>query len=282
MLVLRTSATRVLDARDLDEVRALVSRDPVSDVFVASRLDAGGLDPWRLGAEVWGYGERGRLESACYAGANLVPVQASSEAVKAFAERARRQGRRCSSIVGPAPAVEELWQLLQPHWGWAREVRPRQPVMAIDDDPSVEPDPDVRLVEPGEIDTLLPACVAMFTEEVGVSPLAGDGGALYRARVEELIAHGRAWALVQDGEVLFKAEIGAATSQVCQVQGVWVHPSLRGRGRGTAGTAAVVEQARATVAPIVSLYVNDFNLAARRAYEKVGFAQVGTFASILF
>jgi predicted GNAT family acetyltransferase len=271
-----------LDARDLDEVRALVSRDPVCDVFVASRLDACGLDAWRLGAEVWGFGERGRLESVCYSGANLVPVQASPDAVRAFADRARRQGRRCSSIVGPAVAVDELWALLQPHWGWARDVRSRQPVMAIDDEPALDPDPDVRLVEPHELETLLPACVAMFTEEVGISPLAGDGGVLYRARVGELIAQGRAWARIQDGAVLFKAEVGAATREVCQVQGVWVHPSLRGRGVGTAGTAAVVEQARESIAPIVSLYVNDYNHAARRAYEKVGFREVGTFASILF
>ena len=280
--MLRTSQTRVLDARDLDEVRDLLSRDPVSDVFVASRLDSCGLDAWRLGAEVWGFGERGRLESVCYSGANLVPVQATPEAVRAFADRARRQGRRCSSIVGPAVAVDELWSLLQPHWGWARDVRSRQPVMAIDDEPALDPDSEVRLVKPHELELLLPACVAMFTEEVGISPLAGDGGVLYRARVEELIAQGRAWARIQDGAVLFKAEVGAATSEVCQVQGVWVDPSLRGRGVGTAGTAAVVEQARESIAPIVSLYVNDYNLAARRAYEKVGFSQVGVFASILF
>lgn len=280
--MLRTSATRVLEARDLEEVRALVGRDPVADVFVASRLETCGLDAWRLGAEVWGFGERGRLEAICYSGANLVPVQAGPDAVKAFADRARRQGRRCSSLVGPSTAVEEMWQILQPHWGWAREVRPRQPLMAIDDEPAVDPDPGVRPVEPHEIDLLLPACVAMFTEEVGVSPLAGDGGALYRARVEELIAQRRAWARIQDGSVLFKAEIGAATREVCQIQGVWVHPSLRGRGMGTSGTAAVVEQARRSVAPVVSLYVNDYNVAARRAYEKVGFAQVGVFASVLF
>lgn len=280
--MLRTSATRVLDARDLDEARAVLRRDPVSDVFVASRLDAGGLDPWRLGAEVWGYGERGRLEALCYSGANLVPVQASGDAVRAFAERARRQGRRCSSIVGPSAAVDELWQILQPHWGWARDIRPRQPVMAIDDDPAVEPDPDVRLVRPHELELLLPACVAMFTEEVGVSPLTGDGGALYRARVEELIGLKRAWARFDHDRVVFKAEIGATTADVCQVQGVWVDPALRGRGIGTTGTAAVVEQARAQIAPVVSLYVNDFNLPARRAYEKIGFAQVATFASVLF
>ncbi|MDQ3054761.1 MAG: GNAT family N-acetyltransferase, partial [Actinomycetota bacterium] len=38
----------------------------------------------------------------------------------------------------------------------------------------------------------------------------------------------------------------------------------------------------AEVAPVVSLYVNDFNAAAKAAYARVGFAQVGTFASVLF
>ena len=280
--MLRTSSTRVLDGRDLDDARELLSRDPVADVFVASRVDVAGLDAWRLGAEVWGYGERGALESLCYAGANLVPVGASPEALRAFAERARRQGRRCSSIVGEASAVDQLWRMLAPSWGRARDVRADQPLLALDGPPLLASDPDVRLVERHELDLLLPACIAMFTEEVGVSPLTGDGGALYRSRVAELIAQRRAWARIQDGAVLFKAEVGAATAAVCQVQGVWVHPLLRGRGLGSAGTAAVVTQAQQSLAPVVSLYVNDYNLGARRSYEKVGFVQVGTFASVLF
>jgi predicted GNAT family acetyltransferase len=122
----------------------------------------------------------------------------------------------------------------------------------------------------------------MFTEEVGVSPLAADGGSMYRARVQELIEHELAWARIEDGRVLFKAEVGCFTEHACQVQGVWVHPSLRGLGLGTTGTAAIVDHARATVAPVVSLYVNDYNESARRAYAKVGFREIGTFASILF
>ncbi len=280
--MLRTASTRVLDSRDRAAVLDLLRVDPVLDVFVASRVQAAGLESWRLGAELWGYGPAGRVEALCYSGANLVPVQAGADAVRAFAERARRQGRRCSSIVGPADAVADLWQLLEPSWGPAREVRARQPLLAIDGPPALPADPRVRPVRVDELDVLLPACVAMFTEEVGVSPMAGDGGALYRARVRELIAQGRAYARIEDGRVLFKAEVGAATGTTCQVQGVWVDPALRGRGLGSAGTAAVVDLARRQVAPVVSLYVNDFNAAARRSYERVGFTRVGTCASILF
>src|SRR5205085_3116078 len=124
-----------------------------------------------LGAEMWAYGERGRIDALCYSGANLVPVQASSEAVRAFADRARRQGRRCSSIVGPARPVLEMWRQLKRSWGPAREVREVQPLMAIEGPPQAEADPEVRLVAPEEIDVLMPACIDMFTEEVGVSPL---------------------------------------------------------------------------------------------------------------
>ena len=40
--------------------------------------------------------------------------------------------------------------------------------------------------------------------------------------------------------------------------------------------AAVVEAIRAEIAPVASLYVNEWNLSARRAYEKAGFAETGT------
>lgn len=280
--MLSTTALRLLRDADLPDVLALLARDPVSDVFVASRVAAVGLEPHRLGGEMWGHVVDGRLESLCHAGANLVPVQATPEAVEAFAQRARRQGRRCASIVGERSSVEAMWRALEPAWGPARDVRTCQPLLAIDQDPLVAPDPAVRRVRPEEIDLLVPACVAMFTEEVGVSPAGVDGGALYRSRVAELIRSGRAYARIEEGRVVFKAEVGSATEDACQVQGVWVPPGLRGQGRSAPGMAAVVAAARRDIAPVVSLYVNDYNLAARACYRRVGFTERGAFMSVLF
>lgn len=280
--MLRTSASRVLDDSDRDEVLALLDTDPVANVFVASRVRSVGLNPARLGGQMWGFGPRGALVSLCYAGANLVPINAGPEAVHAFADRARKQGRRCSSIVGPADAVGQLWERLEPHWGRARAIRWAQPVMATSRRPPVPADPLVRRVRPEEFEILLPACVAMFTEEVGVSPNLGDGGALYRTRVSELIRIGRSYARIEGGRVVFKAEIGAVTPQACQIQGVWVHPDLRGRGYAVSGMAAIVEAALDCFAPVVTLYVNDFNHSARAVYRRVGFHEVDTFMSVLF
>jgi hypothetical protein len=71
--VLRTSPVRILDDRHLDDAIAILDADPVSNVFVSSRVHVAGLDPGRLGAQMWGYHRDGRLTALCYSGANLVP-----------------------------------------------------------------------------------------------------------------------------------------------------------------------------------------------------------------
>jgi hypothetical protein len=272
---------RVLTSRHLPELRVLVDRDPIAHCFVAARL-ADPMDTWSIGGQVWGWFEQGRLRSALYTGANLIPVETTPLARANLADHARRLGRRCSSIVGPAAEVLDLWRLLAPAWGPAREVRANQRLMATAQPAARTGHPGLRPLAPDELDLLMPAAIAMFTEEVGVSPVAHGGGPAYRARLAEIVRAGRALAVVEDGRIVFKAEVGSATPQVCQVQGVWVDPALRGRGLGVAGMAAVVEHARAHIAPVVSLYVNDYNRPAVAVYERVGFRTVGSFATVLF
>lgn len=278
----RVATLRVLGVADLPAAAEYLAADPVANVFVASRIEGALGHSWRLGGELWGFGEGRKWSGLCYAGANLVPNSADPDALAAFAERAMRRGRRCSSIVGPREQVLSLWAALEDSWGLPREVRDDQPLLAISDDPSGDGDSLVRPVREDELDVLLPACIDMFTEEVGVSPIASGDGSLYRARVRELVLAGRALARIENDRVLFKAEIGSVSSRACQVQGVWVHPELRGRGLAAPGLTRVVRHARQRFAPTVSLYVNGYNEPARRAYERVGFVRQGTFATVLF
>ncbi|MGO3140275.1 MAG: GNAT family N-acetyltransferase, partial [Galactobacter sp.] len=66
-----------------------------------------------------------------------------------------------------------------------------------------------------------------------------------------------------------------------QIQGVWMHPDRRGMGLAESRVADVIALAL-KVAPITSLYVNDYNERALRTYRSVGFRQVGEFATVLF
>ena len=121
----------------------------------------------------------------------------------------------------------------------------------------------------------------MFTEEIGISPAQAGMTSSFESRVRELVAAGRAYVHMVDGEVVFKAEIGSVAHGVCQVQGVWVRPDCRGIGVGTAGMASVVDAALRTVADVVSLYVNHHNSTALSAYRRVGFSEHALFASVL-
>jgi len=283
----RSGSLRVLTGADAPALLRLCDRDPVANLFVSARLVGVAARPGAdLGGQVWGWFEDGELVSACWAGANLVPVEATPAALDAFAAHARREGRRCSSLVGPAEAVLGLWSRLEPHWRGVREVRARQPLMVCDGPPAVAPDPAVRRATLRELDLVVPACVAMFTEEIGYAPAPPDGGGAYRARVAELVSTGRSFARIDAGprgpEVVFKAELGAVSPTVVQVQGVWVAPHRRGEGLSAPGMAAVVEAARADGVETVSLYVNDYNTKALAAYRRVGFREVGDFATVLF
>ena len=277
--VLRLAGARLLDDRDRGAVRAALDADPIATCMVAARVELAGLAPWRLGGEMWGAGSR--YDGLCFSGANLVPLQGSRSALRSFADRARRHGRGCSSIVGRAELVLPLWQELSGHWSPPREVRADQPLMVLAGPPAVAADALVRPVRMHELDHYLPAAIAMFTEEVGIDPRAGDNGVGYRARVAELVNAGRAFARFEGDQVVFKAEIGALSRQVGQIQGVWVHPACRGRGLGTVGTAAVADRL-AGMGRVSSLYVNGFNTVARRAYTRIGFEQVASFATVLF
>ncbi|HEY8456912.1 MAG TPA: GNAT family N-acetyltransferase [Actinopolymorphaceae bacterium] len=277
-----TERARLLRQKDMRAIRRVVDADPVTNAFVDARIRAAGSDVRRIGGELWGYSERGRLVSLCYSGANLVPVCATPAAVRAFAERAIRTGRHCSSLWGPRDAVAPLWEELEPEWGPARGVREEQPFLVMRDMPLVEPDPLVRRASLDDFHAIYEASVAFFTEELGVSPEIHEGDGSYRARVAQLLRSGRSFARIEDGRVVFKADIGIATPHSFQIQGVWVRPDRRGEGLAAPGVAAVVLAGLREVAPVATLYVNSFNIAARRAYARVGFTQATTFMTVLF
>ncbi|GAA3337807.1 GNAT family N-acetyltransferase [Amorphoplanes nipponensis] len=273
---------RQLGESERATVERILDQDPYAGAQIAERVAAHGLNWWRSDGRIYGYGTGRRVESICWSGAHLVPVCTTPAAVSAFADLLGAEPRICSSIIGRSDAVLELWDRLGGHWGPARDVRPHQPLLVADREAPVAPDPEVRLVQPDEVEQLFPAAVAMYTEEVGVSPLLDDGGRGYKRRISDLVRSKRAYARFVGDRVVFKAELAIVTRRTTQVQGVWVDPEFRGRGLAAGAMAAVLRDALRRVAPTVSLYVNDYNAPARRLYARCGFVPNGSFATVLF
>lgn len=286
--------------RDLDAARAICVADEVANVVPLMHVEAAaatGSVPHGL----WAVRRRGRhnpgLAGVLWCGANLTVVIAETEdrddVLAQVAQSLVSRITRPAAMVGAADITLDLWGRVEPWWGPARAIRPTQVSMAIDSDP-VPPPVDagrdiglepLRQATMADYPMLLPAAAHMFTGEVGYDPLR-HGRAAYEDRLQHLVRLGRSF--IQLGmvggrrDIIFKAEVGIVGGRVAQVQGVWVHPLLRGRGLSKVGMAALVPRVRAELAPVVSLYVNDFNAAAVAAYRAVGFREVGTFATVMF
>ncbi len=278
--MLTASFARTLGPGHASQVARVLQADPISSCMVAARFEQVGMNEAAMGGQFWGVG--GGRDGLLFAGASMVPLAGDNAAMRSFAHVAARRGRKCATILGPAELVLPLWERLEPRWGPARDVRSDQPLMSCQAEPFGPLDPHVRLVRPDELDAYFPSAVAMFTEEVGVDPRAGDNGRGYRSRISELIGARRAYARFDGETVMFKAEVGSLSHNVALIQGVWVHPQLRGRGLAAPAMASVVRAIQRDMRRVPSLYVNQYNHAARRTYDRIGFRQVGTFASVLF
>ena len=260
---------RVLGPGDVAEALELIAADPVVNVFADYRTRITQLDPRWLGGEMWGYYEGDKLVSMCHVGANLVPVNATPGRVRRLRRAGATSGPRSSTIVGPQESVELLWAGLEEHWPPPRDLRWDQPHLVATQRRrrcGTTPWCGVRRRRRGTSSTR-PAW-RCTPRRSGSRPELDGGRDLYRARVEQLIGRGWSFSRIEDGRVLFKAEVACATPNACQIQGVYVDPELRGQGLAAAGMAAVVDICLREIAPAVSLYVNAHNLPARAAYAQ--------------
>lgn len=269
----------------IDKARAVefLAKDPVNSVLARTSIDRMGMG---ASSAIGLFDSRvNQITALAWDSGNLIPLGFDEEGLDLLADSVLGRGRICSSLVGPADQVLGLWERVEFDWGPAREIRARQYSMTIENPPAVAGDPGVRPARLEELPLVLPASIAMFTEEVGYDPMSF--GNTYMHRANGLIRAGMTYIKLgptADGagqRVIFKADVGALAGGVAQIQGVWVAPDMRGRGLASAGMASVVRQVHATFIPLISLYVNDYNVSAVQVYQRVGFKVVGEWATVL-
>lgn len=267
--------------RDADRGKAVefLEQSPVENLFLLSRIDNWGLDRRRLGRLI-AFERGGEIAGLCLDGGTVFVTGNDPDALPYFVLELGRW-RRCSSIVGPSfPALGlfvGLAQRWREQWGQVSNVRRKQPLMLLDGAPAVEADPRVRKITRTDFQSYLDASVDMYTDEIGSSPFKFGPGyeSFALARVDE----GDAYGIVEDGEVIFKADLGPRHDGQVQLQGVWLKHELRGRGVSAAMLAGMLQQVLEKYQR-VSLYVNDFNIPAIRAYERLGFRSVGALSTV--
>ncbi|WP_129662097.1 GNAT family N-acetyltransferase [Rothia uropygialis] len=295
---------RPLTVDDTESLLGLINQSPVANLFPLEHYERIGLprpsfltrmhsaSPF-LGvfepSEEMGRTELSELTGAVWFGANLVPIRLERHHFSRVADYILRTHKKPASLFGPAEFVMPLWELIRGGLPRPFDIRPQQPLMSLVDHETarrvahretttgLSP---VRWAVPSDLEELLPASVSMFTEEVGYSPMEHNPEG-YSQRVLETVRSGRTVVATDTrGKVIFKTDLGLAAQDMCQLQGVWLAPRLRGQGLSESFMAQACELI-APRFPRISLYVNDYNGPARALYRAVGFQQVGTFSTIL-
>ena len=274
-----TPRLRALGGADRREALDFLAESPIENLFLASKIDAYGIDRRRLG-NVHAFERDGRITSLLLDGGTVFVAGFDPDALPAFVGQLGPI-RRCSSILGPAVSVLGLFVGLAERWrgawGSVSNVRKRQPLMLLENLPEVEPDPRVRLLTRDDYDTYLTASVHMYTDEIGSSPFKYGSG--YERFVMQRLQDRDAYGIVEDGKVIFKADLGPKLGPQAQLQGVWMEPSLRGTGLSAPALSAMLRLAMKRY-PQISLYVNDFNAPAIKSYQRLGFTEVGALATV--
>jgi len=129
--------------------------------------------------------------------------------------------------------------------------------------------PGLRLATSAELDLVTKVHAELASEETGVNPLAVDPNG-FRMRCARRIHQDRVWVNVEDGRLLFKADVITQLKEVTYLEGVYVAPEERGNGFGAACIRQLTNQLLED-SKSVCLLIKEQNAAAGACYRKAGY-----------
>jgi predicted GNAT family acetyltransferase len=98
-----------------------------------------------------------------------------------------------------------------------------------------------------------------------------------RANVQDNLERGHTWILEEDERPVSTSSFNTATAEIVQIGGVWTPPELRSRGYGRAAVAVSLLAVREEGVHTAILFTGEENIPAQKAYEGLGFRQIGDY-----
>ena len=258
-----------LRGENKQEVLAFLAERPLHTVVMAGHIRDNGLESElnRGQFHACRNGE-GRLEGVALIG-HATLVEARSEAALAAFARLAQSCPDAHLIMGEQERIERFWHYYAKPGQLPRRVcrelllEQRWPVEAL------EPVPGLRLASLAELQEVMLVQGEMAFQESGINPMKVDLPG-FSLRCSRRIEQGRVWVWMEDGRLIFKADVISDTPEVIYLEGIYVNPDVRSRGYGArcmSQLARVLLQRTNSL----SILVNEQSQRAAAFFDRTGF-----------
>ena len=267
-----------LTNNDETEVLKFLAQRPIHTVAMMSLIHDNGISsPFNRGAF---YGCRdltGQLEGVALVGHATLMETISDRALAALAQVARE----CPSthlIMGEKERVADFWSHYS-ETGRRQRLACREWLFELTW--PVEARASVVGLRPAttsELELVMPIQAQLAFNESDIDPMLVDPQG-FRERCLRRIEQGRTWVVIEDGELIFKADVISKTAEVIYIEGVWLRDDCRQQSLGTRFMSELMRRLLKDTKSIC-LLVNETNKQAHGFYRKCGFHFRATYETI--
>jgi ribosomal protein S18 acetylase RimI-like enzyme len=270
--------TERLANSDAAEVLEFLSQRPIHTVAMMSLIrDNGIVSPFNRGTFYGCRDLNGQLEGVALVGHATLMETVSDRALAALAQVAR-ECPNTHMIMAEKERVAEFWshysqaghrqRLACREWlfelSWPIEAR--------------EHAEGLRPATTQELDLVMPVQAELAFAESGVNPMQIDPQG-FRERCLRRIEQGRTWVVVDNGGLVFKADVISKTPEVIYLEGIWLREDHRQQNVGTRLMSELMRRLLKETNSIC-LLVNETNEWAQGFYRKCGFHFRATYETI--
>lgn len=270
--------THQLANRHTSEVLDFLAERPLHTICMAGMIRDNGLESaLNRGTFYACRNALGQLEGVALIGhATLIETRTDS-ALEAFA-RIAQKCRSTHFILGEQERIRKFWN---DYSGGGQEMRLacRELLFEIQCPVAVHSSMEnLRPATLAELELVVPVHAEMAFAESGVNPLEKDPEG-FRRRCARRIEQGRTWVLIEEGQLIFKADIISETPDAIYLEGIYVNPSHRGKGYGLF-CLSQLSRTLLNRTKSICLLTNEQYAEAHTLYRKVGFKLRGYYDTI--
>jgi uncharacterized protein len=263
-----------------DEVLAFLSLRPLHTVFMSGLIRDNGLVSFSNRGTFYGCrNSSGQLTGVALIGLKTV-IEARDETALAVFGDLLPNNLRAHLIRGEKDQIEGL---VAKYAAVGRTPRQLSRELLLEQVAPLAQMPAEPQLRRGVRDDLAPVVVvnaALGLEETGVDPLESDRNGMLN-RTARRVEQGRVWVLMENGRLIFKADIISETPDTIFIEGVYVQPDARRKGYALRCMTQLARNLLVRV-PSICLVVNEKNSGACAFYAKAGYHVRSVYSTAYF